>query len=162
MQIQTWDFFLRIESIYIKDVHTNWVLISMTFFPRYNVQNVEVSNFLTIIYMWGTQSVNTYNSYSFPARHAFFADCKHMYHRCVFSLGFISVNINNQRAFIFSSNFRLLPPRTGRLACVRGTPANIMLHVLRKSWQFLLYQWYHPPVLILVDLWHRNKFMIPK
>jgi hypothetical protein len=37
------------------------------------------------------------------------------------------VNINNQHAFNFSSNFRLLPPRPGRLAWVRVTPAKIML-----------------------------------
>jgi hypothetical protein len=34
--------FLRIVSIYIKDVHTNWVLISMTFFTRYRILKLVI------------------------------------------------------------------------------------------------------------------------
>jgi hypothetical protein len=41
--------FVRIVSIYIKDVHTNWVWISITFFPRYRMLKLVI--FCYILYV---------------------------------------------------------------------------------------------------------------
>ena len=71
MQIQICDFLLRIVSIYIKDVHTNWVLISMTFFPRYRMLKLVIF-WLYFICGVHSQSTQLNFSYSFPPRHILF------------------------------------------------------------------------------------------
>ena len=63
--------FLRIISIYIKDVHTNWVVISMTFFPKYRMLKLVIF-WLYFICGVHSQSTQLNFSYSFPARHILF------------------------------------------------------------------------------------------